>query len=187
MIKNRLKEVKALRWAYTNTIDGIACILTMISPKWNTEFRYWMKFKRKINLDIPTTFNEKLLWLKLNRYMNDPLVIQCADKWKVREYVEQCGCGELLNDLIGVYDDANDIPWEELPNQFVLKWNFGAGMNVICRDKNTMRREEVIRKMKKWGRDKYWLSYSEMQYKYCEKRIVCERYLSAGALGGGNP
>lgn len=184
MIKEQLKRIKILRLAYNKGIDVFARGLTVISPKWNTEFRFWMTFKRKIDLENPESFNEKLLWLKLNRYMNDPLVIQCADKYAVRDYVTACGCGDLLNEMYGVYDDADSIPWEDLPRQFVLKWNFGSGFNIICPDKSKIDRNEVIRQMKKWGRSRYWLSYSEMQYKYCRKKIVCEKYLSAETLGG---
>ena len=109
--------------------------------------------------------------------MNDPVVIQCADKYCVRNFVKARGYGHLLNDLIGVYDDPRDIPWNELPSRFVLKWNFGSGMNIICSHKEN-NFEEIARKLKKWKRCKYWLPYSEMQYKYCEKKIICEKYLS---------
>lgn len=119
-------------------MKAYCCALTLISPELNTRIRYRMVFGKKINLDNPQTLNEKILWLKLYRYMKDPLVIQCADKYRVREYVEKCGCGRILNELIGVWESANQIPWEELPNQFALKWNFGFGMNIICSDKKNL-------------------------------------------------
>lgn len=156
-------------------------LLTCISPTLNTKVRYRKSFHRKLDLQSPRTLNEKLLWLKLNRYMHDPLVIQCADKFRVRAYVEECGCGEILNTLYGVYDSVDDINWEALPMQFVLKWNFGAGMNIVCTDKSQMDKKTVLRTLKKWGKTKPWLTHSEMQYKYIPKKIICERLLNAEA------
>ncbi len=155
-------------------------IATMISPTLNTKMRYKYAFGKPLDLKNPVTFNEKNLWLKLNNYIHNPLVIQCADKYAVREYVKACGCEEILNELIGVWDRAEDIPWEELPEQFALKWNFGAGMNIICDDKSKLNKEETIKQLKKWGKVKFWLPHSEMQYKYAPKKIICEKYLNDG-------
>lgn len=154
-------------------------LATMISPVLCTKMRYKAAFGKKLDLDNPKTLNEKLLWLKLNRYMKNPLIIQCADKAAVREYVKSCGCEDILIDIYGIYDRAEDIPWDDLPNQFVLKWNFGAGMNIVCTDKSKMDKAAIISQMKKWGKQKYWLDFAEMQYKYCEKKIVCEKLLGS--------
>lgn len=172
-IKNK-DIMKIYRWL----VDLKFSLLTIISPTLSTKIRYKQEFGKELDLNNPKTLNEKILWLKLNRYMKDPLVIQCADKYRVREYVTQCGCGEILNDLIGVYEKAEDVPWDSLPNQFVLKWNFGAGMNIICTDKNAMNKRKVIKQLKKWGKSKYWLPYAEMQYKYAKKKIICERLIN---------
>ena len=166
--------------AYTKAIDLYASLLTVISPTLNTKFRYKTRFKRKLDLNNPKTLNEKVLWLKLNTYYKNPLVVQCADKYAVREYIKNCGCEELLVDMYNAYDRVEDIVWEELPDQFVLKWNFGAGMNIICDDKSKMDKNTTLERLKKWGKCKYWLRNSEMQYKYAPKKIVCERYLSDG-------
>lgn len=152
-------------------------LATVISPVLNTKMRYRESFGKKLNLEQPQTFHEKLLWLKLNCYMDNPTVIQCADKYLVRDYICSCGCEEILNDLIGVWDNAHEIPWEELPDKFALKWNFGSGMNIICTDKNSLDKESVIKQMEKWGKNKYWLNHSEMHYKYIPRKIVCEKFL----------
>lgn len=152
-------------------------ILTIISPELNTRVRYREVFKKTLDLDNPITLNDKILWLKLKKYMHDPLVIQCVDKYRVREYIKECGCGEILNELYGVYDDPSSIPWDSLPDKFVLKWNFGAGMNIVCSDKNSLDYKRVISQLKKWGRVRYWLPHSEMQYKYTPKKIICEKFL----------
>ena len=176
-LKEILKSNKFIRTMHSELNNFVFCMATLISPRLNTQMRYRQVFGKKLNLKKPQTLNEKILWLKLNNYIQNPLVIQCADKYRVRYYVEKCGYGDILNDLMGVYERAECIPWEELPNQFVLKWNFGAGMNIICTDKSRMNKEEVIRQLMKWGKNKCWLSHSEMQYKYAPKRIICEKYL----------
>lgn len=175
-----LKKNKIVRNVYGNFTDAAYAIATCISPKLNTKMRYRAAFGKKLNLDHPVTLNEKLLWLKLNKYMNDPLVIQCADKYAVRQYITDCGCPEILNTLIGVWDSAEDIPWDDLPDRFVLKWNFGAGMNIICDDKSKLDPKATVEQLKKWGKCKYWLTHSEMQYKYAPKKIICEKYLNDG-------
>ena len=178
--KSKLKENKFILNCYRKMEKSYYSFLTVLSPKLNTQARYRQVFGKSLDLDHPQTLNEKVLWLKLNKNMKDPLVIQCADKYAVREYVERCDCSEILNTLIGAWDRAEDIPWDELPSQFVLKWNFGAGMNIICDDKSRLDREKTIKQLKKWGKCKYWLPFSEMQYKYAPKKIVCEAYLNDG-------
>ena len=162
---------------FSSCFSKICCAATLISPTLNTQLRYFSVFGKFANLKSPQSLNEKLLWLKLNRYNHDPLVFQCADKYKVREYVESCGYGHMLNKLIAVYEKAEDINWKKLPSRFVLKWNFGASMNIICPDKAKLDSTDAVRKLDKWSRRKVWLNYSEMQYKYSPKRIVCEEFL----------
>lgn len=158
-------------------------ITTIISPKLNTTIRFRQANGYFPDYKNPKSFTEKLVALKLKNYINNPLVIQCADKYLVRDYVIKCGYGHLLNDLIAVYDNVNEINWDKLPNQFAIKWNFGAGMNIICHDKNTLDFTSTIKQLKRWGQTKYWLSHSEMQYKYAQKKIICEKYLKADKIG----
>lgn len=174
---SKIKSNKRLQ----NLYDTFQCKyysgLTLISPELNTKARYRAVFNKPLDLNDPKTFNEKLLWLKLKRYINDPLVIQCADKYRVREYIEQCGCHDILNKLYGSYDHANEISWENLPDRFVLKWNFGAGMNIVCGDKSQIDIPLTVKQLNKWKKVKYWLPHSEMQYKKAKKKIICEEYL----------
>lgn len=170
-------KVSVARRAYRELRDLVFEMSTLISPTLNTKLRYRYLFKKKLNLKKPETFNEKLLWLKLKKYNHDPLVIQCADKYRVRDYVSRCGYEDILIGLLGVWDSAEKISWDDLPNKFVLKWNFGAGMNIICRDKNSLDREQVVAQMNKWKKTKYWLTHSEMHYKYIPKKIVCEEFV----------
>lgn len=162
---------------YKKLVAGVLNGTTVISPVWNTKLRYRIVHKKKLNLKHPKTFQEKLLWLKLYRYATNPLVIQCADKYLVRDYIRQCGLEDILIGLIGVWDSAADIPWDSLPEKFALKWNFGAGMNIICKDKSKLDRSETIEKLNIWQKNKCWLGHSEMHYKYIPKKLVCEEFL----------
>lgn len=153
--------------------------LTRISPKLNTMVVYWSKFKCPIDLKNPKTLDEKIQWLKFNTYYKNSLVTQCADKYAVREYVEKCGCGEILNELYGVYDKVDEIPWDSLPNQFVMKWNFGCGQNLIVFNKTELNIEEAKHKLNEWYklRDTFYLTYSEMQYKGIPPKLICEKLI----------
>ena len=130
-------------------------------------------------MTTPKTLDEKIQWLKLNTYYNNQLVTNCADKFKVREYVENCGCGEILNDLYGVYDDPDKINWEELPEKFVIKWNFGCGQNFICRDKSQYNEQEVKKMLWKWRKAHrtFYRERSEMQYKDIVPKLICEKLI----------
>lgn len=183
-IKSILRKDARLRKIYSTLYTGKYCVATMISPVLNTKYRYKDVFGKLPNLEEPKTLEEKLVWLKLNNYIKNPLVIQCADKVRVREYVKSCGLESILNDVYGVYQKANEIDWNRLPNKFVLKWNFGAGYNIVCNNKEQLNIKKTIKQMNRWGKKKCWLPYSEMQYKYAPKRIICEKFLEdQDALG----
>lgn len=160
-------------------------ILTLISPKLNTKFLYRRYFGRKLDLNNPKTSNEKVLWLKLNTYYRNTLVAQCADKYRVREYVQQCGCGEILNELYGVYRSADEIDFDTLPSNFVLKCNYGYSMNLVCKDKAELDVRQTKRLLKSWLRSKQHLVKSEIHYGGIPKRIICERFIKT--KHGGAP
>lgn len=174
---HELKKIAFVRNIVINLQNVFFSGLSLISPELNSRARYWQVFHKKLNLEKPSTLNEKLIWLKLRKYITDPLVAQCADKYRVREYIKECGYADILVKLLHVYDRAEDIDWKSLPESFVLKWNFGAGFNVICPDKALLDQQEAVRKLSKWGKNKYWLPYSEMHYKKIPKKIVCEEFL----------
>ena len=101
--------------------------LSYVSPRWNTKLLFLRKFGRLPELKHPQTLNEKLLKQKLEHFGTDPVVRRCADKYRVRDYVDGCGCGGTLNRLLAVYDRPEDIDWDALPERFAVKWNFGCG------------------------------------------------------------
>lgn len=159
--------------------------LTRLSPELSIKLQYLYYFRRPLRLNNPKTLDEKIQWMKLNLYDKDPLFTICADKYRVREYITKSGCPEILNDLIAVYEYPEQVEWDTFPDKFVVKWNFGNGFNIICRDKNTLNIPQTIAVLKKWGRYNSWLTNGEVQYRDIPKRIVVEKYIDDGF--GGAP
>ncbi|MCI9271176.1 MAG: glycosyl transferase [Dorea sp.] len=160
-------------------------ILSYLSPRLNTILLFLKKFGRFPELKNPVTLNEKLLKLKLEDYGTNELVRQCADKYRVRDYVKNCGLENCLNKLWEVYDRPEDIDWESLPESFAMKWNFGCGYNVICRNKEELDIREAEQKLRKWGREPFWAYFSELQYRGVPKKIIVEEYI--GGKEGTSP
>lgn len=157
--------------------NSLLSIVTIISPEINTRLYYRISQKRKINLKNPVLFNEKILWLKLNTYLNNELIRQCSDKYAVRHYVTEKGCGEILNPLLKVYESADEIKTEDLPKRFALKLNYGCTYNIICTDKDQFNLTAAKKQLNKWMHSKYYLVHSEMQYKGVKRKILLEQYI----------
>ena len=142
-----------------------------------SRFYYRLVLKKKLDLKNPKTFNEKLQWYKLVYCPNNPLVIQCSDKYKVRQYVIERGLGQYLVPLLGVWNNPDEIEWNTLPEQFVLKGNHGCAYNIICRDKETLDVSLMIKYMKCWLKEDFGLFNIEPHYDYIDKKIICEEYI----------
>lgn len=134
-------------------------------------------FKKPLDLQNPITINEKLQYLKLNQYYNNPLITICVDKYKVKEYLEKKGLGHIVAKLYAVYDVPEQIEWNKLPKQFVIKCNHGCSYNIICEDKNRLNRNYICKVLKKWLKEDFWTLFAEPQYKFVEKKIIVEEYL----------
>lgn len=133
--------------------------------------------KKKVDLKNPQTFNEKIQWLKLHDYPTDQLVIDGADKYKVRAYVEEKGLGNILVPLIGHWDKPEDIDWDKLPKKFVLKCNHGCAYNILCNDKSAFDKEDAIKKMRKWMKEDFGAFNIETHYSKIKPHITCEEFL----------
>ena len=177
IIKDLAKRSKTLKNIYQMIRNEIYSTATKISPALNTKMRYRSVFGKKWDSNNLITLNDKILWLKLNTYNDNLLVKQCADKYRVREYIKEIGCEELLNDLIAVYDDPDAIEWKALPSKFVIKLNVDCECNIVVTDKNKLDINDTSNQLQKWMKERYYLLYSEMQYKDVKPYILIERYL----------
>lgn len=149
-------------------------LLHRVSPKLTLKILFRLKTHHKLNLKNPSSFNEKLQWVKLN-YKN-PLLPKLVDKYTVRDYISQ-KAPELLTKLYWQGFDANDIPWDELPNKFVLKVTHGSSYNIICKDKSALDKKECTKKLNKWLKGKFLRCYGEWFYGVEKPRIIIEEFL----------
>ena len=164
------------------TVKSALKISANIFPESCAKAHYFIRFRKRLNLTNPTNLNEKIQWLKFNELDNDIYTL-CADKYKVREYVSSKGCGEILNDLYGVYNNPQDIDYRVLPEKFALKCNHGAGYNIICSDKARLDIEKTNRQLNRWLKEDFSSLFVEPQYKKIERKILCEKFIE-NARGG---
>lgn len=149
-----------------------------VSDEAMSQFYYKVVLKKKLNLKNPQTFNEKLQWLKLYYYPFNALVIKCADKYAVREYIAKKGYGDLLVPLAGVWENANDIEWDKLPDKFVLKCNHGCAYNIVCSDKKRIDIKKTVKQLNKWLKEDFGAFNIELHYSKIKPRLItCEKYL----------
>ncbi len=152
-------------------------ILFKIFPKTELKLLFRIKQGYRLNFKNPKTYNEKLQWIKI--YDKNPLMPKCVDKYKVREYVKERKCSEILNELIWEGFNPKDIPFEKLPNEFVIKVTHGSTFNVICKDKSKLDIEQTINKLSKWLNTKFIPCYGEWFYGVEKPRIIIEKYIKS--------
>lgn len=140
------------------------------------ERKFQAVFHKKLDLQNPQSINEKIQWLKL--YNRNPLYTQYVDKFLVREYVKDTIGEEYLIPLLGVWENAEDIDFDKLPNQFVLKCNHNSGLGMyICKDRNRMNYSKVISALKKGLKQDYYLTNREWPYKNVPRKVIAEKYM----------
>ena len=144
---------------------------------------YKARMGRPLNLEDPQLFSEKLQWLKL--YDRNPLYTQLVDKYRVREYVAEKIGEEHLIPLLGVWDDPDDIDFDALPEQFVLKCNHNSGTGMcICRDKSKLDYKAVRKELKKGLQENFYLRHREWPYKDVPRKVLAEKFMSTEADRG---
>lgn len=156
--------------------------VTTLWPDFSNRVMYFAIMKKSLRLRDPKTFNEKINYLKMQVFPQDPQVIRCTDKVAVRDHMESKGLGDSLAKLYGVWDKAEDIDWDALPEQFVLKCNHGCAYNIICQDKAHFDRAGAERKLNGWMKEDFWKVSCEAHYRAIPKKILCEEYLGLDPL-----
>ncbi|MCL2639970.1 MAG: hypothetical protein FWD53_03905 [Phycisphaerales bacterium] len=121
------------------------------------------------------TFNQKLQWLKLHD--TTPLKTQLADKYRVREWVANKIGEKYLIPLLGMWERAQDVDFNTLPDKFVLKANHGSGMNIIVHDKTKLNIKKTRKTLKSWLNRVYGHIGLELQYRDMKPCIVAEQYI----------
>lgn len=140
---------------------------------------FFERFGRKIDWNHPVTYNEKVNCDKIN--CREIIRTQLADKYLVRDWIKEKIGEQYLNKLYGVWDDADDIDFDKLPNAFALKVNNGSGRNIIVKDKSQIDQDIVRRRLNDWKNNNYAFQFFELQYKDIVPKIICEAYLDGMA------
>ena len=136
---------------------------------------YKIRTGKTLNLENPKTFNEKLQWLKL--YDRKIEYTTMVDKYAVKQYVaDKIGENHIIPTL-GVWDKFEDIDFDKLPNNFVLKCTHDSGGLVICRDKSMLDMNAAKKKLNKSLKRNYFYAGREWPYKGVKPRIIAEKYL----------
>jgi hypothetical protein len=150
---------------------------TWLPDKVYVKLLYRFSMGRRLNLKNPQTFSEKLQWLKL--YDRKPEYTRLVDKYAVKDYVAKKIGEEFVIPTLGVWDKPEDIEWEKLPNQFVLKTTHGGGNTgvVICRDKTAFDYNRAISKLKNSLKEDLYSILKEWPYKNVPRRIIAEQYI----------
>lgn len=127
------------------------------------------------DIDNPKSLLEKITWLEL--YSDTSLWTLCADKYRMREYVAQCGLEDHLPRLYGHWDNPDDIDFRLLPKEFVLKANNGCGTVKVVRDKDKLNENKIKKELKRWLKHKFGYMGAQTHYLSIKPCILAEELL----------
>jgi len=144
-------------------------------------YTYRKRCKRKLNLKKPRRYTEKLQHFKLY-YKNDLLEI-VTDKYKVNDYIQSKGLSKILNKRYGVYNNFKEINFDELPDQFIIKFNKFSGYNKIIDDKNQINLQSLEKIINGWFKVDYSDFIDEPWYKDIKPKIIIEKLLKRNHKG----
>ena len=162
-------------------------LLSLLPDKLYLNLQFYKSFHRFPNWKSPKTFNEKIQWLKL--YDRNPDYVSLVDKYTVKQIVADKIGAEHIIPTLGVWDRAEDIEWDKLPNKFVLKTTHGGGNNgvIICKDKNSIDRLAVVEKLSMALKHDSAAYGREWVYRDVKRRIIAEQYLDPVLSDGDLP
>ena len=147
----------------------------LFSDRKYLELLFPMRVGYKLNLDNPQTYNEKLQWLKLHD--RRPEYTKMVDKVEAKKYVANIIGEEHIIPTLAIYEKVEDIDFDVLPNQFVLKCTHDSGGIVVCRDKSKLDKEVALANLKKGLSRNYYYQKREWPYKDVKPRIIAEQYM----------
>ncbi len=171
-IRNPKKAIKTLFNIFLNKHASL-----IKNDELYLKLRWWANMDYPLNLDNPRTFNEKIQWLKLHNHKSEYTMM--VDKVEAKKYVANIIGEEYIIPTLAVYNTADEIDFEKLPDQFVLKCTHDSADIVICRDKSRLDFEEARRKMAVGLKRNYYWKSREWPYKNVKPRIIAEKYMSS--------
>ena len=139
------------------------------------KIKYKIIMNKKLNLENPQDFNEKLQWLKT--YDRNPEYTKMVDKYEAKKYVANIIGEQYIIPTLGVWKKFEDIKFEDLPSQFVLKPTHTSGNVFVCKNKDNIEYRELKKEVDKWMERKYYYLHREWPYKNIKPRIIAETYI----------
>ncbi len=136
---------------------------------------YFLSMHKKLNLDHPQTYNEKLQWLKLHDKRD--VYTKMVDKVLAKDYVQELLGDGYTFETLGVWKHFDDIDFDKLPNQFVLKCTHDSGGLIICKDKSKLNIERARKKINNCLKKNYFYATREYPYRNVVPRIIAEEYM----------
>lgn len=153
----------------------------IISDESYNKLLFFIMFGRIPDFDNPKTFNEFICARKVR--LDEYWLSKYTDKYEVREYVAQCIGEKYLNEIYGVYRCFDEIPFNMLPNQFVLRGTHGSGYNVIVKNKENLDYKKTKKYVDSFLKENYYYLGREKNYFNIEPRIICDKYIKGVASG----
>lgn len=152
-------------------------IMSIIPDKAYLKMIYRLRMGKKLNVENPVTMNEKLQWMKL--YYHNPECSKIVDKYDGKQYAKSIIDDKYVIDSLGVYDSYDEIDFDKLPDQFVLKCTHDSGSIYVCTDKSKINHKELKKKFTKSLKRNYYLGNREWAYKNASRRIIAEPYIDS--------
>lgn len=170
VFKNPKKAIKVLSGMMLKRVAHL-----IKDDKTYIRLKWWTTMNYPLHLDSPKTFNEKLQWLKLHDH--NPNYPRLVDKVEAKKIVGGIIGEDYIIPTIGIYESVEDINFESLPNQFVLKCTHDSNGVVICKDKSYFDVEKAKGKLKRGLEQSYYFLNREWPYKNVKPRIIAEQYM----------
>ena len=164
-----------MRFNQLSAYRKVVRIANRFFPEAMAKMRFKKYFGRSMNLENPQDINEKISWLALYSDIRD--WTRLADKYAVRQFVEERGLSENLVQLYGMWTDANDIDWDKLPKTFMIKTNNGSGTVMLVKDKTTLNTSDLTKLLNKWKNRDMGAETTEFHYKDIKPCIIAEEVL----------
>lgn len=152
-------------------------IVKAISKTAYVKYQYKYITHHRLNLKNPTRYTEKLQFLRLKVYPKWDLVSKCAGRSGLREYAKECGFAQNLVEIYGIFDKFEDIDFNALPNQFVMKCTHACAFNYLCYDKSKINIDELKEKFNRWLKTNYGKKTVELHYSPIKPQIIIEKFI----------
>ncbi len=150
-------------------------LLSFLSDRQYIKLIYRTKFHKRIDLENPKTYNEKLQWIKLHDHQ--PIYKKMVDKYEVKSLVAGMIGNQYIIPTYGVWDRFDDIDFSLLPDQFVLKCTHDSNGLIICKDKSKLDLKTARKKISRCLKTDYYKLGREWPYKGIPRRIIAEKYM----------